>query len=76
MWAKHKQSEIQMVREIAQGPSRNKLTVNLSWFQLCEPNIYNLKSKWSREIEQAQDHPIAFIDGENNLLSEIIKKLL
>ena len=32
-----------------------QLTVNSSWFQLCEPNINNLKAKWSREIAQAQN---------------------
>ena len=40
-----------------------KLTVNLSWFQLYEPNINNLESKWSREIAQAKVPTTAFIDG-------------
>ena len=40
-----------------------KLTVNSWWFRLCEPNINNLKYKWSRKI--------AFIDGERNFLPKI-----
>ena len=43
-----------------------KLTVNSSWFRLtlCEPKLNNLKSKWSRELPQAQGSTTAFIDGE------------
>ena len=50
-----------------------KLKVNLSWFRLYELSINNLKSKWSREIAQAQDVTTAFIDEERNLLPEIKK---
>ena len=49
-----------------------KLRVNASRFRLCESNINNLKSKWSREIPQAQVLTTAFTDGERNLLPKII----
>ena len=45
-----------------------KRTVNSSWFWLCEPQINNLKSKWSREWGQGQVPTTAFIDGERILL--------
>ena len=48
--------------------SLKKLTVNSSCFRLCEPKMNNLKSKWSRELAQAQVPTTAFIDGERNLL--------
>ena len=28
-----------------------KLTMNLSWFRLCEPKINTLKSEWTRKLE-------------------------
>ena len=46
-----------------------KLTVNAGWFWLCELNISNLKSKWSREIAQAQVLKTEL--RERNLLPEI-----
>ena len=39
------------------------LTVNSSWFQVYEPNINNLKSKWLKELAQQQVPTTAFIDG-------------
>ena len=38
---------------------------------ICEPKINNLKSKWSRELVQAQVPTTAFINAERNLLPEI-----
>ena len=40
-----------------------KLTVNSSWFQLCEPRINTLKSKWSRELAHAQVPTTDLING-------------
>ena len=49
-----------------------KLTVNHPDFDyICEPKINNLKSKWSRELVQAQVPTTAFINAERNLLPEI-----
>jgi len=50
-----------------------KRTVNSSWFWLCEQQINNLKSKWSREWGQGQVPTTAFIDGERYLVPWIKK---